>query len=113
MKHWLNNVNVGFENGSNPKSDLWVLNYVRVGKNRAASGDQGGTFMSPCDRWETSLKAYICQSYGSFGSFSSTFVGGLQELGSRGLMMCWETDSSCMREVCSWFGFSTWFHLFL
>ena len=57
------------------------LDYVRVGKNRAASGDQGGAFMAPLERWETSLKPWLGQFRGSFG-FAT--VGGMQELGSWG-----------------------------
>ena len=110
MKHWLINVNEGFDNGSNPKSHLSILNYVRVGKNCVSSGDQDGTFMAPWERWETSLKPRLGRFRESFGSAA---VGSMQELGSLGLMLHGATNVSCMREVCSWFGFPMLFHLFL
>ena len=86
------------------------LDYVRVGKNCVTSGDQGGAFMAPWERWEMSLKPCLGQFSDSFGS---TAIGGLQGLGSWGLMLRREIESSCMGEVCSQFCFSTWFLLFL
>ena len=80
------------------------LDYVRVSENCVASGDEGGTFMAPWERWEARLNPWLGRFRGSFGDY---FVGCMHEFGSWGLTLRGAIDSFCMGEVCSWFGFAS------